>query len=145
MNITDVDDKTILRSITNNIKITDWTNKYINLFFNLLKTLKIIPADVYPKATEHVDIMIDMVQKLFDNGFAYQSEDKSIYFNITKFNEYGKLAKLNIAEQKSADRIAVMIIPKITHRILFCGKPGKKRMEMCFGNHLGGKEGRLAY
>lgn len=105
MNITDVDDKTILRSITNNINITDLTNEYINLFFNDVKTLKIIPADVYPKATEHIDIMIDMVQKLIDNGFAYQSEDKSIYFSITKFNDYGKLAKLNMAEQKAADRI----------------------------------------
>ena len=106
MNITDVDDKTILRSITNNIKITDLTEKYINLFFNDLKTLKIIPADVYPKATEHVDIMIDMVQKLINKGFAYKSEDKSIYFNITEFSDYGKLAKLNMAEQKTADRIA---------------------------------------
>ena len=106
MNITDVDDKTILRSIKNNIKITDLTEKYINLFFNDLKTLKIIPADVYPKATEHVDIMIDMVQKLINNGFAYKSEDKSIYFNITEFSDYGKLAKLNMAEQKTADRIA---------------------------------------
>ena len=54
------------------------------MFFNDLKTLKIIPADVYPKATEHVAEMIDMIQKLLDNGYAYKSEDNSIYFNIDK-------------------------------------------------------------
>ena len=106
MNITDVDDKTIQRSKRDNIKITDLTNEYINLFFNDLKTLKIIPADVYPKATEHVDIMIEMVQKLLDKGFAYKSEDKSVYFKIDKYDDYGKLAKLNMAGQKKSDRVA---------------------------------------
>jgi len=106
MNITDVDDKTIQRSTAEKIDISDLTNKYINLFFKDLDTLKIIRADVYPKATEHIDIMIEMVQKLIDNGYAYQSDDKSIYFNIAKFDEYGKLANLNMSEQKSSVRIA---------------------------------------
>lgn len=106
MNITDVDDKTIQRSNAEKIDINDLTHEYINLFFKDLDTLKIIRADVYPKATEHIDIMIEMVQKLIDNGYAYQSDDKSIYFNITKFNKYGKLAKLNMTEQKSSVRIA---------------------------------------
>jgi len=106
MNITDVDDKTIERSINRNVKIVELTNEYINLFFNDLDNLKIIRADVYPKATEHIEIMIDMVQKLMEKDFAYKSDDGSIYFNITKFNEYGKLANLNMAEQKSSARVA---------------------------------------
>ncbi|MBU0528883.1 cysteine--tRNA ligase [bacterium] len=106
MNLTDVDDKTILRCNSDHISIHDLTEKYIKLFFDDLHRLKIIPADFYPKATEHVPEMIDMVKKLIDNGYAYKSEDNSIYFNIKKFEKYGKLANLNFAEQKTTQRIA---------------------------------------
>ena len=105
MNLTDVDDKTILRSNSDNISIHDLTKKYIELFFKDIQTLKIIPADYYPKATEHVTEMIDMVKKLIDNGYAYRSDDNSIYFNIEKFDKYGELANLNLAEQKKTQRI----------------------------------------
>ena len=106
MNLTDVDDKTILRSNSDNISIHDLTEKYIKLFFNDLQTLKIIPADQYPKATEHVPEMIDMIERLIENGYAYKSDDNSIYFNIEKFEKYGKLTNLNLAEQKKTHRIA---------------------------------------
>lgn len=106
MNLTDVDDRTIERSLKNKVSLTELTKEYSALFFRDLDTLKIIRADNYPKATEHVDVMLEMIQKLMDNGFAYQSDDKSIYFNIAKFDNYGKLAKLNMAEQKKTDRIA---------------------------------------
>ncbi len=106
MNLTDVDDKTILRCNTDNISIHDLTEKYIKLFFKDLQTLKIIPADSYPKATEHVVEMIAMIKKLMDNGYAYNSDDNSIYFNIEKFDRYGKLANLNSIEHKMTQRIA---------------------------------------
>jgi cysteinyl-tRNA synthetase len=105
MNITDVDDKTILRSNSDNISIQDLAKKYIELFYKDLQILKIIPADYYPKATEHVPEMIDMIKKLIANGYAYKSDDNSIYFNIEKFDKYGKLANLNIAGQKKTLRI----------------------------------------
>ena len=82
MNLTDVDDKTILRSNSDNISIHDLTEKYIELFFNDLQTLKIIPADHYPKATEHITEMIEMVERLIENGYAYKSNDNSVYFKI---------------------------------------------------------------
>lgn len=106
MNLTDVDDKTILRSNSDNISIHDLAKKYIKLFYKDIQTLKIIPADYYPKATEHIPEMIDMVEKLMNNGFAYKSDDNSVYFNIEKFDKYGKLANLNLAEQKKTQRIA---------------------------------------
>jgi cysteinyl-tRNA synthetase len=106
MNLTDVDDKTILRCNTDNISIHDLTEKYIKLFFKDLQTLKIIPADSYPKATEHVTEMIAMIKRLMDNGYAYNSDDNSIYFNIEKFDRYGKLANLNSVEHKMTQRIA---------------------------------------
>ncbi len=106
MNLTDVDDKTILRSNSDNISIHDLAEKYIKLFYKDIQTLKIIPADYYPKATEHIPEMIDMVEKLMNNGFAYKSDDNSVYFDIGKFDKYGKLANLNLAEQKKTQRIA---------------------------------------
>ncbi len=105
MNLTDVDDKTILRSNNENISVHDLTEKYIKLFFSDLHALKIIPADHYPKATEHVPEMIEMIEKLIENGYAYKSNDNSVYFKIDKFEEYGKLANLNLAEQKKTQRI----------------------------------------
>jgi len=106
MNLTDVDDKTIQRSNSDNISIHDLTEKYIKLFFNDLHTLKIIPADEYPKATEHVAEMIEMIERLIENGYAYKSNDNSVYFKIDKFGEYGKLANLSFNEQKKTHRIA---------------------------------------
>jgi len=105
MNITDVDDKTILQSNQANIPITELTKKFIDLFYNDLKLLKIIPADHYPKATDHIFAMIHLIQKLLDSGFAYLSEDNSVYFKIKKFKKYGSLANLNFAEQKKTQRI----------------------------------------
>lgn len=106
MNLTDVDDKTIFRSNRDNISIQKLTDKYIQLFFNDLNTCKIILADHYPKATEHIKEMIGLIKKLMVNGYAYKSNDNSIYFNIKKFDRYGKLANLNFAEQKATLRIA---------------------------------------
>ncbi len=106
MNLTDVDDKTITRSNNDNISIQELTSKYIKLFFKDLETLKIIPADHYPEATKHIKEMINLITKLMENGYAYQSNDNSIYFNIEKFENYGRLANLKFAEQKPSDRIA---------------------------------------
>ena len=106
MNLTDVDDKTISRCNKDNISINDLTEKYINLFFKDIQTLKIIPADHYPKATDHVTEMIKMIEKLLNNGYAYKSNDNSIYFKIDKFDEYGKLTNLNFTEQIKTQRIA---------------------------------------
>jgi cysteinyl-tRNA synthetase len=106
MNLTDVDDKTILRSNSDNISIYELTEKYIELFFKDIQTLKIIPADHYPKATEHITEMIEMVERLIENGYAYKSNDNSVYFKIKKFDEYGKLTNLCFTENKKTQRIA---------------------------------------
>jgi len=106
MNLTDVDDKTIQRSNKDKVSIIDLTEKYIELFFKDIDTLKIIPADHYPKATDHITEMIEMIENLMENGYAYKSNDNSIYFKIDQFDKYGKLANLSFAEQKKTQRIA---------------------------------------
>lgn len=95
MNLTDVDDKTIRGSIAEKIPLRDFTKKYKDAFFSDLKTLGIEPAEVYPSATDHIPEMIRLIERLQANGLAYQSEDKSVYFSVSKFADYGKLAHLD--------------------------------------------------
>ncbi len=97
MNITDVDDKTIRDSQKEKVSLKEFTQKYENAFFEDLETLNILPADVFPRATEHINEMIALIQKLIDKGFAYKSDD-GIYYSIKKFKDYGKLAHINPEE-----------------------------------------------
>ncbi len=105
MNLTDVDDKTIRDSRKNSMSLNDFTAIYKKAFFEDLKTLHIDPAEYYPAATDHIPEMIELVQTLIDKGYAYQAEDKSIYFSITKFPEYGKLARIDMENQRAGVRI----------------------------------------
>lgn len=105
MNITDVDDKTIRNSRKEKIPLKKFTEKYIQAFFEDLKVLNIRPADFFPRATDHIKEMVFLIKQLLQKGFAYQSEDGSIYYNISKFKEYGKLAKINIKQKKNKSRL----------------------------------------
>ena len=106
MNLTDVDDKTIRGSREKGVPLRDYTKPYKEAFFADLKTLGIEPAEVYPAATDHIPEMIALIQRLFEKGVAYQSDDKSVYFSVSKFPEYGKLAHLDREGMRSGVRIA---------------------------------------
>ncbi|MDD2404388.1 MAG: cysteine--tRNA ligase [Lentisphaerae bacterium] len=105
MNLTDVDDKTIRDSRKQKMSLNDFTAIYKQAFFEDLKTLRIEPAEFYPAATDHINEMIAIIRSLLDQGFAYQAEDRSIYFSIAKFPDYGKLAKIDMENQRSGVRI----------------------------------------
>ncbi|MEA3286387.1 MAG: cysteine--tRNA ligase [Candidatus Marinimicrobia bacterium] len=105
MNLTDVDDNTIRRSRERGISLTELTDEFKAAFHADLKTLNIQPAHKYPEATRFVSEMIDMVKSLEEKGYAYQTEDGSVYFNIAKYSEYGKLAHLNPEEMVSGSRV----------------------------------------
>jgi cysteinyl-tRNA synthetase len=92
MNLTDVDDKTIRGSQKQKIPLQQYTEHYANAFFEDIKALNIKPADHYPKATSHIPEMVALVKKLIQQGYAYKSQDGSIYYIIKKFKIYGKLA-----------------------------------------------------
>lgn len=100
-NLTDVDDKTIKNSQKEGVSLKEYTDKYIKAFFEDLETLNILKADVYPKATEHIKEMAALVKTLLDKGIAYKSEDGCIYFSISKFKDYGKLANLDPEQLKA--------------------------------------------
>jgi len=105
MNLTDVDDKTIRDSRARNMKLQDFTQIYKNAFFDDIRKLRITPAAFYPAATDHIPDMIALIQALFDRGYAYQADDKSIYFSINKFPAYGKLARIDRDNQMAGVRI----------------------------------------
>ena len=105
MNLTDVDDKTIRDSQAEKLPLKEFTARYIKAFFEDLKKLRIHPAAVYPAATEHIPEMIELIRKLFDKGYAYIAEDKSIYYAIDKFAAYSKLANIDRDNQRAGVRI----------------------------------------
>ena len=105
MNITDIDDKTIKKSIKENKSLKDFTNYYTNAFFEDVKLLNILPAHYYPRATEFIPQMIDMIEQLERKGYTYTSEDQSVFFRISKFKEYGKLANLKPEDMVSGQRV----------------------------------------
>jgi len=105
MNLTDVEDKTINRSQEQKIPLKKFTEKYIKAFFEDLKALNIEQPFKFPKATEHIKEIVEAVKKLMKKGYAYKGEDKSIYYDVSKFKNYGKLAKIKIKELKAGARV----------------------------------------
>ena len=105
MNITDVDDKTIKKAKQMKVSLSRITDKYTQYFMEDLKWLKMIPADIYPTATESIPKMISMIERLLEKGFAYREDDGSVYFNISSFPNYGRLTQINISEQRTGDRV----------------------------------------
>ncbi len=106
MNITDVDDKTIKKANNEKISLKELTDKYTKLFMDDLETLRILPAEIFPIATEHIDDMIEMTKSLIEKEHAYVTDDGSVYFSIKTYKEYGKLANLDFDNQIQTERVA---------------------------------------
>jgi cysteinyl-tRNA synthetase len=94
MNITDIDDKTIRKAAELGQPLAEVTRKYIDAFHADLRTLNVLPADVYPRATEHIPEMVSLISTLLAKGFAYE-KDGSVYFSIERFPGYGRLANID--------------------------------------------------
>jgi cysteinyl-tRNA synthetase len=107
MNLTDVDDKTIRGSREANLPLQSFTAPFKEAFFQDLKTLQIESANQYPAATNErfVRAMIGMIEKLVARDLAYQAEDKSVYFRIHRFPNYGHLAHFDLSELRSTGRV----------------------------------------
>lgn len=106
MNLTDVDDKIIKKANEEKRSTNDVTTDYIKAFFDDIAKLKIKKADVYPKATEHMNDIIGMIKKLEDKKFAYNI-DGNVFYDVKHFNEYGKLSGKNIEDLEVGARIDV--------------------------------------
>jgi len=95
MNLTDIDDKTIRGARSAGVPLDKWTQQFKDAFFEDIDTLNVERAEVYPAATEHINEMVDLVKRLRAAGHTYEAEG-SIYFKISTFPGYGKLAHIDV-------------------------------------------------
>src|SRR3989344_565745 len=100
MNLTDIDDKTIRDSQKEGKTLKEFTEFYTKEFFKDIKSLNILEPTKFTKATDYIDEMVNITKKLLEKDLAYKSEDGSVYFNIRKFKNYGKLSRLELENQK---------------------------------------------
>ncbi len=106
MNLTDVDDKTIMGAAKQGVELDDFTATFIASFFEDLDTLHVERAEEYPRATRHVAEMIEIIEKLIAGGFAYE-RDGSVYFRIAADDDYGRLSGVDTSSAgRSGHRVA---------------------------------------
>ena len=110
-NFTDVDDKIINKSIEKGISANEISEKYIKYFFEDISKLNILESVKRPKVTENMKEIIEIIQKLINNGFAYE-KDGDVYFEVKKYKDYGKLSNQKIEELELGARIDVSEIKK---------------------------------
>ncbi|ULH27512.1 cysteine--tRNA ligase [Leptospira weilii] len=103
MNITDIDDKIIRDSISSQKSIQEFTTPWTEAFFEDLKTVSAEFLEHYPKATESIPEMIEIIQRLQNQGLVYE-KDGNLYFSIQKFEGYGKLSKIDTSGMKTGTR-----------------------------------------
>jgi cysteinyl-tRNA synthetase len=106
MNLTDIDDNIIKKSIEENRPANEVSEFYSKAFFEDIKKLKIKPATLYPKATMHIQEMIDVIVELEKKGIAY-NVDGNVFYNISKFPDYGKLSGKKIDDLESGARVDI--------------------------------------
>ncbi|MEA2562626.1 MAG: cysteinyl-tRNA synthetase [Acidobacteriota bacterium] len=105
MNVTDVDDKTILGAHTAGISLDEYTAPFIESFLRDLDSLHMERAEHFPRATDHIADMIEMVARLIEKGYAYES-DGSVWFSISRDPDYGRLSGFDLAQVRRGERVA---------------------------------------
>ena len=105
-NITDIDDKIIKSSQEQKISTKELTEKITSSFFKDCEFLNCENPTHQPKATEHIDLMIEMIKDLIKKGFAYENK-KHVYFEVKKFPDYGKLSNKNLEDLIAGSRVEI--------------------------------------
>ncbi len=106
MNLTDVDDKIIKKANEEGVDAKEIAERFSEAFFEDIGKLKVKRADVYPKATEHITEIIDLIKKLENKGIAYRTNG-DVFYDVLKFDEYGKLSGKKIDELESGARVEI--------------------------------------
>ena len=107
-NITDVDDKIIARANANNESAEALTERTIGMMHEDFAALNLLEPDVEPRVTGHMSEIIDVIQRLIDKGFAYQAESGDVLFDVSKYNDYGKLSRQNLEQLQAGARVEVV-------------------------------------
>ena len=139
MNLTDIDDKTINKANLEKIPLKEFTDKYINAFYEDVALLNILPAHHYPRATEFIDGMIKMIQELESKGYTYTTDDGSVFFKISNYKDYGRLANLQIEDLILGERVENDEYEKEEMRDFALWKSYKKEEGDIFWNSPWGK------
>ena len=105
-NFTDIDDKIIAKANEEGVDYKTVAERNIDEYFKFADVLNILPADVYPRATEHIGDIIALIRTLEERGLAYQSGN-DVFFRVREFEGYGKLSKRKIDDLQSGTRIDV--------------------------------------
>ena len=135
MNLTDVEDRIIKKSAEHGQTIDEFTEQYIEAFFQDLDTLRIQRAEHYPRATQHIFEMVSLIDRLTENGHTYVA-DGSTYFRISSFPRYGALAHLDVSGLKAGARVDVDEYGKDDPRdfaLWKARKPGEQSWETPLG------------
>ena len=104
-NITDIDDKILRAAAVQNKEIDEFTGYFIEAMHEDERALSVLPPDLEPRATDHIDQIIDMVNRLMDNGFAYQGTNGDVYYRVRKFANYGQLSGELLDDLKAGARV----------------------------------------
>ncbi len=107
VNLTDVDDRTIAAAAQRGVLLREHTAPFADAFLADARTLGVLPADVYPRATEYVERMVAFVERLVGKGLAYVTEDGSVYFSIAAFPGYGRLSRVDPKTLRAGVRVSV--------------------------------------
>ena len=136
MNITDVDDKIIRNAAALNQPIGEYTARFEKAFFEDLDALRVQHPEIIARATEHIDQMVKLIQRLAENGAAYQTEDGSWYFRLAAFPAYGKLSKKDLTGMVDGARVDVDEYEKDSARdfaLWKAAKPGETSWDTPIG------------
>ncbi len=107
-NITDVDDKIIARAHVQGISIDELTTHNIKTMQDDAKALYVLPPDVEPRATNHIDHIIRLIKRLIERDYAYVGDNGDVYFEVARFSDYGKLSNKDIEGLEAGARIEVV-------------------------------------
>ena len=105
VNITDVDDKIIRGAAESGVSIAELSKTWLDRFLADGAALRMTPPDVLPRATEHIEPMVSLIETLLDSGHAYRTDDGSIFFRIASWPAYGRLARLDPEQLRSTERV----------------------------------------
>ncbi len=133
-NFTDIDDKMIRKANEEGVTVKEIADRYIQEYFVDAKSLGIRPATVHPRATEHMPQIIAMIQKLMDNGLAYESKG-DVYFRVRAFPAYGRLCGQNLEDLESGARVSVDELKEdpLDFALWKAQKPGEPAWESPWG------------
>jgi cysteinyl-tRNA synthetase len=105
MNLTDVDDKIIKGARAEGVSIGELSERYAGLFLSDMATMGVTTPDVMPRATAHIPKMVELIGKLLESGHAYKTEDGSVFFKISSWPAYGRLARLDPEGMRVGERV----------------------------------------